>query len=172
MLGQYSRCDMRIILEPLLAIVFFALVSGCQVKSSSLLTGGAAGGEMAAQQGVRASVRVMAANGSAGSGFFIHPNGLVVTNSHVVEGAPGGSVQLTHGDSPGGVAPYEVIALGPSRDLALLQVVLPHPVAFLPLGFSGEVNLGEQVVAVGAPQGMFPMVTAGVLSGRSRPGVA
>ena len=158
---------------PLLAVLFgysCALFSGCHGASSS--TSGGAGSEfqVAAQQGVRASLRVMAANRSAGSGFFIHPSGIAVTNAHVVEGAQGGSAQLTHRDSPGGIAPFEVIARGPSRDLALLHVDVPHPVEFLALGFSGEASLGEMVIATGAPQGMFPMVTSGVLSGRSRPG--
>ena len=88
----------------------------------------------------------MAANGSAGSGFFIHPSGIAVTNAHVVEGAQSGSVQLTHRDSPAGIAPFEIIARGPSRDLALLQVDVPHPVEYLALGFSGGASLGEAVI--------------------------
>ena len=170
MLVQSSTC--RFSLPFLLAAVGYgcALFAGCQKPGSSVLAGGGTELQAAAQRGVRASLRVMAANGSAGSGFFIHPSGIAVTNAHVVEGAQSGSVQLTHRDSPAGIAPFEVIARGPSRDLALLQVDVPHPVEYLALGFSGGASLGEAGIAVGAPQGMFPMVTSGVLAGRSRPG--
>jgi len=126
--------------------------------------------ERVAGEGLAAVLRVFSSGGNAGSGFFIHPSGLAVTNDHVVVAGDGGSVQLADPDLSGMVAPFEVIARGPSRDLALLRVSLPVEVSALELGSSRGLPLGSPVLAVGAPQGMFPVVTTGVLSGRSQPG--
>lgn len=123
-----------------------------------------------ASVGLKSVLRVMSDSGSAGSGFFIHPGGLAVTNAHVVSGSDGGAVQVAVGDAAGSFARYEVLARGESRDLALLRVLVPHPVEALHLGLSAPLELGSRFLAVGGPQGMFPVVTTGVLSGRSRPG--
>ena len=152
-------------------VCFCVSLTACETPQVHALEAERSSVEGAAQRGLRASLRVMTPNGSAGSGFFIHPNGLAVTNAHVVEGDSVGSVQLVDGDAPGAIAPFEVIARGPSRDLALLRVSLPHAAEYLPLGFSAQARLGGDVVAVGAPQGMFPVVTRGLLAGRSRPGM-
>jgi len=115
-------------------------------------------------------IRVVSAGGNAGSGFFIHPSGLAITNDHVVAGQSSGDVQLVEGEKAGPYARYEVIARGASRDLALLQVHLPGPVSHLPLGRSSDLPLGSSLMAIGSPQGMFPVVTTGVLGGRLNPG--
>lgn len=123
-----------------------------------------------AARATRAVVRVLAENGSGGSGFVMHPDGWVLTNDHVVAGAARGTVQFVDGDGPGRMLPFEVVVRGASRDLALLRVLSEEPLAHLELGSSAALPLGAPVLAVGAPQGMFPVVSTGVLGGRSRPG--
>jgi len=112
-------------------------------------------------------VQVRTSGGNSGSGFVVHEAGWVVTNSHVVAGAPDGVVVFA---GPPGVVPYTLVADGPSRDLALLRLAWDGPLPALPLGRSEPVELGARVVVIGAPQQMFPVVTSGILSGRSRPG--
>ncbi|MBJ21524.1 MAG: hypothetical protein CL933_19115 [Deltaproteobacteria bacterium] len=122
--------------------------------------------ERVGAQGERAVLRVISESGGVGSGFLIHPSGLAVTNAHVVGSSLGG-----HAEVAGGIYPFEVVAAGHSRDLALLQLQAGDALPFLRLGESADLNLGAPVLAVGAPQGMFPVVTTGVFGGRSVPGM-
>jgi len=110
-------------------------------------------------------LRVISDGGGVGSGFVIHPSGLAITNAHVVSGSGGGVAQLVDRH-----VRFDVIARGPSRDLALLKLQGTTDTASLHLGMSSDMALGAPVLAVGAPQGMFPVVTTGVLGGRSVPG--
>ena len=121
--------------------------------------------ERVARQGERAVLRVVSDGGEAGSGFVIHPSGLAITNAHVVAGSRGGVARF-----PGGAAAFEVLALGESRDLALLRLAGPWEGGALELGSSSELALGAPVLTIGAPQGMFPIVTTGVFGGRIMPG--
>lgn len=143
---------------------------GCQADSHSRELVDGPWAPRVAEIGLSSVLRIVTEAGAAGSGFFIHPAGLAVTNAHVVSGTDRGTVQMAAGDAPGALAQFEVIARGDSRDLALLRVHIPQPVDALPLGLSASLGLGAPLLAVGAPQGMFPVVTTGVLSGRSRPG--
>jgi serine protease Do len=105
-----------------------------------------------------------------GSGFIIHPDGLVVTNEHVVRGATDVVVTVADGrDFDGRVEGTDEV-----NDLALIRLVTdgaPLPVA--PLGRSDDLLIGEWVVAIGNPFGQLlsntePTVTAGVISGLGR----
>lgn len=116
--------------------------------------------------GERSVLRVISEGGGAGSGFLIHPSGLAVTNAHVVGASAGGFAESVSGSSG-----FEVLAAGPSRDLALLRLDGPGPFTPLRLGESRALKLGAPVLAVGAPQGMFPVVSVGVFGGRSIPGM-
>ncbi len=100
----------------------------------------------------------------AGSGFVIDPNGLIVTNAHVVKGASRIKVMLPTGESDYA----SLIAIDPYRDLALIKTKFNdlHP---LKLGNSDEVRVGEIVFAVGSPLGLpGPTVTMGVVSAIGR----
>jgi len=101
----------------------------------------------------------------SGSGFIVSPEGRVVTNNHVVEGAVAIRVRLSDGSSYSA----EIVGRDPLTDLALLQLsevksALPT-VAF---GDSDALSVGDWVVAVGNPFGLSSSVSAGILSARSR----
>ena len=105
-----------------------------------------------------------------GSGFVIHPDGLVLTNEHVVRDAT--EVVVTLADGRDFAA--EVVGTDEVNDLALLRLDTGGealPVA--PLGSSEDLLIGEWVVAIGNPFGYLlsntePTVTAGVVSGIGR----
>jgi len=104
-------------------------------------------------------------SGGAGTGFVITPDGYVVTNNHVAEGASTIEVAFTNGD----IKPAEVVGTDPSTDLAVLKVEgtdLPT----LELGDSDAAQVGDEVVAIGnalALEGGLS-VTRGIISGTNR----
>jgi len=88
----------------------------------------------------------------------------VVTNYHVVEGAADLSVIYAQG----GTAPARLVGIAPDFDLAVIQVDGPIP-AIASWGDSGELPLGEDVIAIGSALGRYQnTVTAGILSGFNR----
>ena len=97
-----------------------------------------------------------------GSGFFIHPEGYILTNNHVIEDASQIRVLTNSG------VDFEAIVLArdPAYDLALLKVVAPPRERFdaLPLGDSDAIAAGDMVIAVGNPLGLGHTVTAGIIS--------
>ncbi len=102
---------------------------------------------------------------SLGSGFLIDPEGLVVTNHHVIEDADRIRVKL--GDDHEYDA--EVVGRDPSTDLALLRIVgakTEFPV--VRLGDSHRLKVGDWVVAIGSPFGLERTVTAGIVSAKGR----
>jgi serine protease Do len=100
---------------------------------------------------------------SLGSGLIIDPNGIVVTNAHVIEGAS--RIQVTTLDG----RELEADVLGSDRDsdLALLKVQ-GRGLPAVPLGRSADLMIGETVIAIGNPFGLSHTVTTGVLSARGR----
>jgi S1-C subfamily serine protease len=103
---------------------------------------------------------------ATGSGFVIDGEGHMLTNNHVVEGAQ--RIQVKLGDSET-TYDAELVGADPSMDLALLDVQAPqdqlHP---LPLGRSGEIEVGDPVVAIGNPFGLDRTVTSGIVSALQR----
>ena len=103
---------------------------------------------------------------ATGSGFVIDKEGHLLTNNHVVEGAESVTVKLGDSDE---TFDAEVIGTDPGMDLALLKVDAPaeelHP---LKLGRSGEVEVGDPVVAIGNPFGLERTVTSGIVSALQR----
>jgi serine protease Do len=100
-----------------------------------------------------------------GSAFFIHPDGYLITNNHVIENA----VQVTAQTQEGKDYPVRVAARDPVLDLALLKIDgdgTPFPA--LPMGRSGDVGVGDVVIAVGNPLGLGHTVTHGIISQTSR----
>jgi S1-C subfamily serine protease len=102
--------------------------------------------------------------GAAGSGVIIAPDGLILTNSHVVAGA--GRLRL--GLAEGGEAAASVLGNDPDTDLALLRADLPRGSAVAALGDSKRLRRGHLVVAIGNPLGFESTVTAGVVSALGR----
>ncbi|MGB7589269.1 MAG: trypsin-like peptidase domain-containing protein [Solirubrobacterales bacterium] len=103
---------------------------------------------------------------ATGSGFLIDTEGHIVTNNHVVEGASKVEVKLGSSDR---TYTAEVVGTDPATDVALLKVDAPagemHP---LSLGNSAQVEVGDQVVAIGNPFGLDRTVTAGIVSALQR----
>ncbi|MGB5737260.1 MAG: Do family serine endopeptidase [Thiohalocapsa sp.] len=99
-----------------------------------------------------------------GSGFFISPDGYIVTNNHVVEGAERIEVTLTDGST----AEARIIGRDPKTDLALIKVDTDQPQAYVELANSGAARVGDWVLAVGNPFGLGGSVNAGIISARGR----
>jgi serine protease Do len=100
-----------------------------------------------------------------GSGFFVHPDGYLVTNAHVVEGVTDVQVRLATGKRLRGT----VVGRDGRVDLALVKVETPERVATLPLGDSDQLRVGEFVLALGHPFGLEQTVSFGIVSRKGAP---
>ena len=103
--------------------------------------------------------------GGAGTGFIISPDGQVVTNAHVVEDAVTIKVML----SDGTVKSAELVQKDPTRDLAVLKIN-GNNLPAARLGNSAEVEVGDEVLAIGNALGLgdTPTVTTGIVSALDR----
>ena len=100
---------------------------------------------------------------SLGSGFILNPSGYIVTNNHVVDGATEIRVKIDDGRE----LPGKVVGRDAKTDLALLKVdATGLPV--IPLGDSAQLEVGEQVMAIGNPFGLERTVTTGIVSATGR----
>ncbi len=102
--------------------------------------------------------------GGLGSGIVISPDGLVLTNSHVV----GSSRQIRLRDIEGIVTDARVLGVDPDTDLALLRADGARDLRYAALGNSQNLRRGQLVVAIGNPLGFESTVTAGVVSALGR----
>jgi len=102
--------------------------------------------------------------GGLGSGIIISPDGLVLTNSHVV----GASRQIRLRDTEGIVTEARVLGVDPDTDLALLRADGARDLHYASLGNSKTLRRGQLVVAIGNPLGFESTVTAGVVSALGR----
>lgn len=100
---------------------------------------------------------------SMGSGFIISPDGYILTNHHVIDGADSVTVRLIDRRE------YEATVVGSDKrsDLALLKVDEKN-LPVVTFGSPGELKVGEWVVAIGSPFGLDYSVTAGIVSARGR----
>jgi S1-C subfamily serine protease len=102
--------------------------------------------------------------GGLGSGIVISPDGLVLTNNHVV----GSSKQIRLRDTEGVVTDARVLGVDPDTDLALLRADGARDLRYASLGNSKSLRRGQLVIAIGNPLGFESTVTAGIVSALGR----
>ncbi len=111
-------------------------------------------------------IQVTLAQGSAeGSGVVLSADGAVLTNNHVVAGSTG-EITVTLAD--GSEHPATVVGAAPSYDLAVLQMQGVSGLTPATLGNSADLQVGQQVVAIGSPRGLTGTVTTGIVSAFDR----
>ncbi|MDF9804754.1 putative serine protease PepD [Streptomyces sp. HB372] len=101
---------------------------------------------------------------STGSGVVITGDGEIVTNNHVISGAQ--QIQATL--STGKTYTADVVGTDPDKDLALIKLRNASGLKTATLGDSSQVKVGDQVVAIGSPEGLTGTVTSGIVSALDR----
>src|SRR5512135_1646281 len=99
-----------------------------------------------------------------GSGFIIDPNGTILTNYHVVDGAQKISVTLSDGKT------YDAKVIGKDQktDIAVIKIDAGQNLPAVTLGDSDRLEVGEWVMAIGNPFGLDHTVTSGIVSAKGR----
>ena len=116
---------------------------------------------------VKITVQGQQGEGS-GSGVILSSDGVILTNNHVVEVAEGGGTLSVSFDD-GSTAEAEVVGTDPLTDLAIIQAKDVSGLTPATLGSSDNLDVGEEVVAVGSPFGLEATVTTGIVSALARP---
>ncbi|MGW6025093.1 S1C family serine protease [Streptomyces sp. NPDC055214] len=112
-------------------------------------------------------VEISAKSGSGeatGSGVIITDDGEIITNNHVISGAS--SVKVTTND--GKTYDAEVVGTDSKKDLALIKLKDASGLKAASLGDSDNVKIGDDVVAIGSPEGLTGTVTSGIISALDR----
>lgn len=102
-----------------------------------------------------------------GSGMIISPDGLILSNNHVVGGATEIKVLLSNGDE----YPAKLVGADPLTDLGVIKISAGKPLPYVTFGDSDEVMVGQWVVAIGQPRGLDQSVTQGIISAKHRTGI-
>jgi len=102
---------------------------------------------------------------ATGTGVVIVDNGTILTNLHVVSGSK--RLKVTFSD--GSESPASIIGVQPENDLAVLRAqTIPDDLQAATMRSTGDLNPGDEVIAVGYPFGIGPSVSGGVVSGLKR----
>lgn len=137
-------------------------VNGTNVSQSS--TGTVSGiADQVSPSVVRIDTRTGSGQGT-GSGIVLTADGEIATNNHVVDGAT--EIQVTMSD--GKKYPAKIVGTDPDKDLALIKLQGASGLKPARLGDSGSVKVGDQVVAIGSPDGLTGTVTSGIVSALNR----
>jgi serine protease Do len=107
---------------------------------------------------------------SGGSGFIISPDGYILTNNHVIDGAT--RVQVHYGADENGNGGHtieaKIIGHDPATDLALVKIDAGTSLPTVPLGDSDRIRKGDWAVAIGNPFQFENTLTVGVISAKGR----
>ncbi|MDD5699077.1 MAG: trypsin-like peptidase domain-containing protein [Victivallaceae bacterium] len=99
-----------------------------------------------------------------GSGFFVSPDGYILTNFHIVRGQSSFQVVLHDGTE----YPAELVGVDPPSDLALLKVNAGRKFPFLEFADISRLKIGHWAIAIGAPFSLEQTVTVGIVSHKKR----
>ncbi|MCX7150467.1 MAG: Do family serine endopeptidase [Rhodocyclales bacterium] len=104
-----------------------------------------------------------------GSGVVVSPEGYILTNFHVIDGAD--EIEVAHND--GRKYKARVVGSDPESDLAVLRIPADHKLPVIAFGSSDTLRVGDVVLAIGNPFGVGQTVTSGIVSalGRSHLGI-
>ena len=115
------------------------------------------------------AVQIVGAQGE-GSGIVLSPDGLIMTNNHVLAaGGQGGGGGLQAVFSDGRIAPLTLVGTAPAADIAVVRAGGVSGLQAATLGNSDQLRQGQEVVAVGSPLGLSGTVTTGIVSALQRP---
>jgi serine protease Do len=107
---------------------------------------------------------------SGGSGFIVSPDGFIVTNNHVIEGAT--KVEVHYGADENGnggrTLPAKIVGRDPATDLALLKIDVGNDLPWVRMGDSDRIRKGDWAIAIGHPFTFENTLTVGVISAKGR----
>ncbi|WP_329065451.1 S1C family serine protease [Streptomyces sp. NBC_01429] len=139
-----------------------SVISGTPVAQSSK---GTVAGVAQALSPAIVEINATSTSGDAtGSGVIITSDGEIVTNNHVIAGASTVKVQL----STGKTYTAKVVGTDADKDLALIKLEGAGGLKTATLGDSDQVRVGDEVVAIGSPEGLTGTVTSGIISALNR----
>ena len=121
--------------------------------------------EQLAERSARAVVLIdvrTSADSRQGSGFVVDPDGIIITNHHVMRDARTARVKFPSGDVYDRVM---ILARDERRDIAILRIA-GYNLPTLPMGDSDSVRIGTPIVLIGSPLGLENTVSTGIVSGR------
>jgi putative serine protease PepD len=107
-----------------------------------------------------------------GAGIILSPDGLIMTNAHVVAAASDASLapsDTTVAFNDGRIAPFRMVAADTRSDIAVVRAESVSGLAAISLGSSADLRVGQPVVAVGSPLDLSGTITVGVVSALNRP---
>ena len=99
-----------------------------------------------------------------GSGVIVSPDGYIITNNHVIEGAT--KIEVTTNDNARYTA--QLVGTDPYTDIAVLKITTEKNLPYLYFGNSATTQIGEWVLAIGNPFNLNSTVTAGIISAKAR----
>jgi len=107
---------------------------------------------------------------SGGSGFIVSPDGYILTNNHVIEGATKVDVHFGADENGNGgrTVPAKIIGRDPATDLALLKIEADQQLPSIRLGDSDRIRKGDWAIAIGHPFTFENTLTVGVISAKGR----
>ncbi|MEW5810547.1 MAG: trypsin-like peptidase domain-containing protein [Actinomycetota bacterium] len=160
-----------------------AAVHAQQLKPAASAAAGSV--EQVAAKVMPSVVKLQIATGQGvaeGSGIVLSPDGLILTNNHVVAPAAqggeagarpaafgGGDPAATVTFSDGRSVPFSVVGTDPTGDLAVVRAQGVNGLTPITIGSSKDVKIGQEVVAIGSPLGLQGTVTKGIVSALNRP---